>query len=225
MMNDDRESLLSERAYRRIRRMIVSLELAPGSIVRESDLREELDLGRTPIREALLRLSLEKLVTIIPRQGIFVSEITISDLQHLFELRHSLEMMAARLAARRGRPRHWAQMREALAGVVTEDESADNEALVQVDERCHHIMYQASGNQFLERVASMLYTSSLRLWYYFLPQIGDMRGAVIEHAHILEALEAGDGELAAERIEGHIRAFHEEIQAAVGSSSLSEPTR
>lgn len=217
-MNNDRKSLLSEQAYSQIKRMIVSLELQPGSIVRESDLREQLDLGRTPIREALLRLSLEQLVTIIPRQGIFVTEIAVTDLQHLFEVRLSLETLAARLAARRGRDVHWERMGKALDSIQADGEPPDNEMLIELDDRCHRIMYRATGNQFLERTASILYTSSLRLWYYFLSDIGDMKQAVAEHRRILEALEAAREKEAASLIEDHIRAFHEEIQAAIGSA-------
>jgi DNA-binding GntR family transcriptional regulator len=214
-MNNDRETLLSEQAYRQIKRMIISLDLEPGSIVREADLRAQLELGRTPIREALLRLSLEQLVDIIPRQGIFVAQIAINDLQHLFEVRIPLEAMAARLAADRGRPSHWRQMREALAAVDLDSGTASNEQLIEVDEACHHILYRATGNDFLERTATTLYSSSLRLWYYFLSQIGDMRLAVAEHEQMLGALEAADGERAAELMERHIRAFHREIQATM----------
>ncbi|MGA9533543.1 MAG: GntR family transcriptional regulator [Anaerolineales bacterium] len=217
-MNTEREDLLSEQAYRQIKRLIVSLELEPGSIVRESELTETLGFGRTPLREALLRLSLEGLVDIIPRQGIFVAQIAISDLQHLFEVRIPLESLAARLAAARGRARHWQQMREALAAISAATEGVSNTDLIRVDEQCHRIMYQATDNEFLERAATTLYSSSLRLWYYFLSEIGDMREAVVEHELILEALAAGDGERAAILIEKHIRAFHREIQAAIGAS-------
>lgn len=217
-MTDSRESLLSEKAYQRIRRMIVTLELKPGSIVRESDLRNELDLGRTPIREAMLRLSLENLVTIIPRQGIIVTEIAITDLLHLFELRLSLETLAAQLAAQRGSKAHWDEMRAVLAPIMSDGKQASNRELIEVDERCHQIIYRASGNEFLARMASTLYASSLRLWYYFLADIGDMTEAVVEHSRILTALEEGDEQRAPELIEGHIRAFHREIQSAIGTT-------
>ena len=93
---------LSQKAYELIRRRIVDLELLPGAILDEGRLQSELGVGRTPIREALLRLSMERLVTIVPRRGIFVAEIGITDLQQIFEVRILLEAQAARLAARRG---------------------------------------------------------------------------------------------------------------------------
>ena len=86
---------LSQAAYDMIRKKIVSLELAPGEVIDESGLREELNLGRTPIREALQRLSLEQLVTIIPRRGMFVTEIRLTDhsgcLRFGCLLRHKLQ--------------------------------------------------------------------------------------------------------------------------------------
>jgi DNA-binding GntR family transcriptional regulator len=220
-MSQDRGTLLSEQAYRRLKRMIISLELEPGAIVRESALRDQLGLGRTPIREALQRLALEQLIEIIPRQGIFVTRIAINDLKHLFEVRIPLETLAARLAAERGRSAHWAPMEKALGVIDPAPKEFDNEALIQVDEQCHQIIYRASGNEYLARVATTLYSSSLRLWYYFLEDIGDMRDAVAEHRSILEAVKASDADLAGELMERHIRAFHREIQAAIGRQSLS----
>lgn len=206
---------LSEQAYLLIRRKIISLELPPGGIVDEASLKDELGLGRTPIREALLRLSLEKLVTIVPRRGIFVTDIVITDLQRLFEIRLELETLAARLAARRGTERHWLRMDEVLNRLPPADQPADNEILIGVDEMCHRIMYEATENKFLQDTLITLYALSLRLWYYFLSKIGDMRGALEEHRHILEALQMGDEILAGDLIEKHIRAFQVEIQASM----------
>jgi DNA-binding GntR family transcriptional regulator len=211
---------LSEQAYQLIRRKIISLELPPGGIVDEALLKEELGLGRTPIREALLRLSLEKLVTIVPRRGIFVTDIVITDLQRLFEIRLELESLAARLAARRGSEEHWERMEEVLGRLPSEDQPADNEIMIGVDEMCHRIMYEATENKFLQDTLITLYALSLRLWYYFLSKIGDMRGALEEHRRILDALKDGDETLAGELIEKHIRAFQVEIQASMLGESL-----
>ena len=92
---------LSEQAYHQIRKKILTLELAPGTIINEADLRHELGLGRTPIREALLRLAQQKLVTIVPRRGMFVTDIRLEDIRQLFELRLALERLAGQLAAQR----------------------------------------------------------------------------------------------------------------------------
>ena len=90
---------LSEQAYGQLRRMIVRLDFAPGDVLREDALQDTLGMSRTPIREALQRLAREHFVTVIPRRGMFVSGIDVSELGLLFETRSVLEPYAARLAA------------------------------------------------------------------------------------------------------------------------------
>ncbi|NOX63463.1 MAG: GntR family transcriptional regulator [Chloroflexi bacterium] len=204
---------LSRLAYETIKHKIVSLQLPPGSVIDEAALREELDMGRTPIREALQRLAQEKLVTIIPRRGTFVSEIGITDLQRLFEARLVLEPFVVQLAAKRGRPEHWAEMARMLSEM--EGRLGDNEALIALDAACHEIIYEAADNKFLRDSLVALYALSLRLWYYSLSQLGNMEEAVLEHRGILKALQKGDGARAALLMEEHIRTFQEEIQAAM----------
>lgn len=211
---------LSQQAYECIKRKIVSLVLPPGSVIDEPALRQELNLGRTPIREALQRLALEKLVVIVPRRGMFVSEIGLKDLQQLFEVRLTLECLAARYAAQRGSIHHWQKMAAVLAEMPAESEPVDNEILITVDERCHYIMYDAAGNEFLADTLKTMYSLSLRLWYFMLSQIGDMRQAILEHQNILDALKNGDADEAERLMEKHIFAFQEEIQSVM----LSTPT-
>ena len=186
----------------------------------ELSLRTELGLGRTPIREALQRLSMEKLVTIVPRRGTFVTQIGLTDLQRLSEARLVLETQAARLACRRGTQAHWQQMEEVL-DQLDSDAATDNDAMIAADEACHHIMYEAADNEFLQDTLVALYALSLRLWYYAISQIGGMREAVLEHRRILDALRAGDEEQAARLIEEHIQTFHGEIQSVVIGVSAS----
>lgn len=209
---------LSQQAYDSIKQKIITLALPPGAVIDEATLQKELDLGRTPIREALQRLAQEKLVVIVPRRGMFVSEIGIKDLQQLFEVRLTLECLAARYAAQRGTAHHWQKMAAALAGLPPEGEPADNQILITIDEACHCIMYDAAGNEFLANTLKTMYSLSLRLWYYMLPQIGDMRRAILEHQNILYALQDGDADEAARLIEKHIYAFQEEIQSVMLAS-------
>lgn len=205
---------LSHQAYQRIKRKIVTLELSPGAILDEASLQDELGLGRTPIREALRRLALEKLVVIMPRRGMFVSEIGITALQQLFEVRLVLESLAAQLAATRGTGEHWARM-EAVLTDMPEGDETDNLALITVDEACHQIIFEAAGNEFLGDTLNTMYALSLRLWHFSLANIGDMQAAVKEHKRILCALKEGDGNEAARLMEKHIRAFQDEMQSVV----------
>lgn len=205
---------LSKTAYDLIRHKIVSLELAPGDVIDENSLREELDLGRTPIREALQRLALEQLVTIIPRRGMFVTEIRLTDLQRLFEVRVPLEAQSALLAARRGSRQHWDEMQAVLDGIPANGQ-IDNASLMQHDQACHQIMYAAADNSFLTDTLTNLYTLSLRLWYFTLQDMEDIGDAVAQHQAILDALRDGKANKAADLVEKHIRHFQEEIQAVM----------
>ncbi len=201
---------LSQQAYERIRHKIIALDLPPGSVINETALREELGLGRTPIREALQRLALEKLIVIIPRRGTFVAEIGITDLHRLFEARLVLEAFAARLACRRGKEKHWQQMAAVLARADEPD--VDQEQLIAIDEACHEIIYEAADNKFLRDILVSLYALSLRLWYYSLFHIGGMREAVIEHVRIMEQLREHNEDEAARLIVEHIQTFQATIQ-------------
>lgn len=206
------EPTLREQAYHQLRDLIVRLEFAPGDVLREEDLQKQLEIGRTPIREALQRLAREHFVTVIPRRGMFVSGIEVSELSLLFETRTVLEPYAARLAASRGSESLWEAMDEALASVAA---NAAAEDLMAIDRTCHELMWQAAGNRFLTDTLDMLYAQSDRLWHLYLAEVADMSEAVEEHGTILTALRAGDSDQASELIGEHIRVFDAQIRRAV----------
>ncbi|HUJ33636.1 MAG TPA: GntR family transcriptional regulator, partial [Solirubrobacteraceae bacterium] len=93
--------LLADRAYRELRDRLVTLRIAPGAPIDEDLIGRELKMGRTPVREAIKRLALENLVTVFPRRGTFASEINITDLAHISDVRAQLESHAAYRAAER----------------------------------------------------------------------------------------------------------------------------
>lgn len=203
---------LSEQAYTDLRDRIVRLEFAPGDVLREDALQERLALGRTPIREALQRLAREHFITVIPRRGMFVSGIDVSELSMLFETRTVLEPYAARLAAARGTDDHWTRMQGALEAVAN---ATGNEDLMRIDRLGHEIMWEAASNRFLVDTLDMLYAQSDRLWHLYLSDVADMSHAVDEHGEIMDALRASDSERAGDLMEEHIRSFDAQIRAAV----------
>src|SRR5947209_17701297 len=96
--------LLADRAYDELRDRIVTLRIAPGAPIDEDRVGEELGMGRTPVREAIKRLALENLVSVFPRRGTFASEINITDLAQISEVRVQLEGHAAYRGAQRITP-------------------------------------------------------------------------------------------------------------------------
>ena len=210
---------LSEAAYNQLRSMIVRLQFAPGDVLREDDLREQLGIGRTPIREALQRLEREHFVKVVPRQGIFVTGIDVSELSMLFETRSVLEPYAARLAALRGTDESWDAMEEALDRTV---DAADGAELLAIDRTCHEIMWQAAGNRFLIDTLDMLYAQSDRLWHLYLADVADPGHAVEEHVAILNALRSSESDIAASLVDDHVASFDAQIRDAV-TARLTSP--
>ena len=205
---------LSEKAYYLIKEKIITLELSPSSVIDEQSLMGELEVGRTPIREALHRLSAEGLVDIVPRRGIFVANIGITDLQKLVEVRVALVGFCARLAAQRITEEQIAQMKAILQDLEQVQDS-DTKALMTIDERFQALLYQAAHNEFLAETLDRLYAQSLRLWYLALDRLSGVRAAIEQHRGVVEALKAGDGARAEALIQQHISQFQQKIKAAI----------
>jgi DNA-binding GntR family transcriptional regulator len=207
---------LSEKAYHLIKEKIISLELEPLAVIDEQALMDDLGLGRTPIRESLHRLAAEGLVIIAPRRGMFVAEISITDLQKIFEVRMLLEGFCARLAAARVTEGQIAQMEallDELSQVPEGDESGP--ALMSIDEHLHRLMYEAADNEFLADSLDRLHALSMRLWYLVLDRMRDVRESIEEHREIVAMLKAGDGEQAEALVQHHIAQFQQEIKAVL----------
>lgn len=205
---------LSDKAYHLIRRKIITLELPPLSAINEQTLMEDLDLGRTPIREALQRLAAENLVFFAPRRGIFVAEISITDLYKIFELRLVLEGFCAELAAERATPAQLARL-DAVIQELDHVAAGDGKALMAMDEHFHELLYQAADNDFLAEYLRRLHALSLRMWHLVLNRLGNVRGAMEQHLEIADAIKAGDGAEASARLRRHIAEFQREIKAVI----------
>jgi DNA-binding GntR family transcriptional regulator len=208
----------SAEAYARLKAKIISLELPPASPIDENALMEELGLGRTPIREALQRLAHEALVVILPRRGTLVADLNLSDLQKVFELRLELEPFCARLAAERATPEQLAAMEALFAGSDELLQSGDHRQLIQVDHQAHVLLAQAAQNDFLGETLDRLYNHVLRLWYVSLHRVGRLREAIDEHREIFAAVQAHDGERAAQLMRAHVAGFQSEFLSASGPS-------
>src|SRR3979490_1523366 len=119
--SDAEDGTLTDRAYRELEEMIVTLQLSPGTVLSEQALAVRLKIGRTPIREALQRLARDGLVVIMPRRGIMVSEINLRLQLRLLEVRREIERLMASLAAERATPeerREFAEVAEAMLGAA-----------------------------------------------------------------------------------------------------------
>jgi len=205
---------LADQAYHAIRGKIVSLSLAPGTVINERELVGELGIGRTPTREALRRLAREKLVEVYPRRGMFVTGVDVRELARLSEVRLVLEPEAARLAAERATQSDLAELR-GLLDELARDRRRDWRALMELDERVHRGVYRASHNRFLEETLEEYYTLALRIWVSAVHQTGQLHAAVLEHRELLEAIVAGKAATAAELMRGHVAEFERTMRDAL----------
>ena len=200
-----------ERAYLLIRDQIVTLKLAPGSVIEEARLREELGLGRTPIREALQRLAHENLVTFVPHRGTFVSDINLTDLHRLTEVRAEIESYAARLAADRATDGDREQM-QALMAELNAINEADAHPLMRLDQRIHRLVYQATRNAFLQAMLEESFNLSLRIWFLGLDRGVRLKQAVEEHRRLLDAIVSRDADAAESVMRQHVIGFEHAIR-------------
>jgi DNA-binding GntR family transcriptional regulator len=201
----------ADQAYRRIKKRIVTVQMQPGAVIRETQLMTDLELGRTPIREALKRLEAEDLVTSAPHRGMQVAEIGITDLSHMYEVRVELEGLSARLAAERVQPEELVGMR-ALAAEYQGRDRDDLDRLFDLDRRFHMALATASQNRFLLRDIERYYNLSLRIWYLALRRVQPADVDVNAHLEMLDCIALGDGDGAERAMRLHIRHFHTTIR-------------
>ncbi len=188
---------LTDRAYAEIEEMIITLRLAPGSAISESDLSAHLGIGRTPIREALQRLARERLVSIFPRRGIIVTEINVASQLRLLETRRELERLIARSAARRATDDERDRFRALAAAFEAAAKANDDVTFMRIDRDFNVLCSAASHNEFAAGAMSLMHSLSRRFWYLHYKQAADMPLTAKLHADIARAIAAGDEDRAA----------------------------
>lgn len=188
---------LTERAYRDLEELIVTLKLAPGTAVSESALSERLGIGRTPIREALQRLARERLVTILPRRGIIVSEVNIKSQLRLLELRREVERLVARCAARRADEEERARFAELAALFEKSARENDDTTFLRIDREFNELCVAAARNEFASVAMGQMQSLSRRFWYLHYKQAADLPETAHLHADMARAIAEGNPDAAA----------------------------
>ena len=209
------EQSLSDRAYYAIRELIVTLELAPGSVVSERELMEQLGVGRTPVREALRDLARERLVEVFPRRGIFVSGVDVGDIAGLSEVRLVLECKAARLAAERQNDVDREETQALLDELARAAARLGQRGLIDLDQRIHRHVYRCTHIQVLEATLEGYYELTLRILFLALDRVERLGDAIREHREILEAIRDGDAERAETVMQAHIEGFERAMRAVL----------
>ena len=188
---------LTDLAYAHLEELIVTLKLKPGAVVSEGDLSVLTGIGRTPIREALQRLARERLVSILPRRGIIVSEINVKSQLRLLEVRRELERLIARTAARRATAEEREQFRELARMFEKSSKANDDVAFMRTDREFNTLCSAAAHNEFAAGAMSLMHSLSRRFWYIHYKQAADMPLTAKLHADIARAIADGDESRAA----------------------------
>lgn len=212
---------LSGQAYEIIRTAILECRIPPSAIIDERALMKEHGLGRTPIREALLRLSGERLVLFRARQVIQVAPIDASDIRDLYELRLHSERLAARLMLERRTPELVDNLSRCFDKAPTLLAQGRIRDVIGLDFRFHALLYEGACNQFLSTMLRNLFGHSYRLWQMTSRgNVKEMEAIVRSHDPIIDAIRAGDAERLDAEIAEHIASAYDRVISVLRGTTI-----
>lgn len=182
----------AQMAYRILEEMIVTLKLPPGSKISEKALNRSLGFGRTPLREALQRLAIEGTVKILPRSGVIVSDIDVSDQLNMIEVRRELEKIiagrAARLAMEEQR-RVFLKLADNFERAAQED---DENIFIETDREFNSLIIDTAQNKYVAYAVGPIEAQTRRFWYLHFKRFGDLARVSRLHADIARAVAANN---------------------------------
>jgi DNA-binding GntR family transcriptional regulator len=204
---------LADQAFQQLEEMIVTLELAPGAVLSEAGLSARMGIGRTPIREALKRLEIQRLVTSVPRRGLLVREMNVAEHFALLEVMRPLDHLLARKAARWATEDERTALREDAQGILQAAKDGDKHAYLFYDRECDRLVMQAAHNPFAVDALMPLYSHCRRIWCSY-SRMSDLMLSAEKHAALMEAV-ANGGEEEAGRASDALLDFLESFSRSV----------
>ncbi|MGA7671198.1 MAG: GntR family transcriptional regulator [Nitrolancea sp.] len=205
-----------ERAYDELRRMIITHELPPGATIDERELMDQLEIGRTPLREAMLRLAHERLIVRSPRRGAWVSQLSLTDILQLNEARQLVEPPIARLAAEHITPATAEQLRSILQRTEQEVAQRDFATLAVVDLEYHLLLGKLAANDYLTNFSMEINTSLLRYWHLSFRLDDSAQVWYESHSELVECIARGDVDAAAAEAQAHIDSYRKRMRRFMG---------
>ncbi|GGE04961.1 GntR family transcriptional regulator [Aureimonas endophytica] len=210
---------MAERTYVRLRESIINTELPPGTLLKEGELMERLDVGRTPVREALQRLQRDGFVFVSARRGTFVSRINMHDLTAVYEARAKIESWATRLAAERLREPEREEAQRLIAKLRNVTGPLDLKDTLALDRQVHRFIYRAAKNPYLFETLEHYHNLSLRILHVtvrtFPSLLSSLGHVLIEQIQMLEAVCAGDADEAERIALDHVQRFEVEVRKVI----------
>ncbi len=211
----DTNATLTDRVYRRLRGAIIDMNIyGDGADLRldERSMADQLNVSRTPLREALTRLERDGLIEIRPRRGVFVVRKTLDDILQMIIAWAALESMAARLAAARATDRQIARLRQHAMDNSKSSSHADLGEYSGANIRFHQMILEMSGCALLADMADGLFLHIHAVRRRALAEDGRATRSVVDHMGIIEALERRDPDEAAHLVRIHTMRLHDHVQ-------------
>ncbi len=186
------EASLSNQAYSQIEEMIVTMQLAPETPVSEAQLSAFLGIGRTPIREAIQRLSREHLVSIVPKRGIFISDLNTQKQLRVLETRRELERLICKKAAKRASPEERKKLERLAKDFRKAAKEKDETLFRKADKELNDLTILAARNEFAAAAMSPLHRMSRRFWFGHFHQFAEVTEMANFHRAIASAIAKGN---------------------------------
>ncbi|WP_226366857.1 GntR family transcriptional regulator [Pseudonocardia sp. ICBG162] len=207
---------LADKAYTVIRDRLIMLDIPPMTAIDDVALAKSLEVGRTPVREALKRLEIDRLVVSYPRRGTFATGVDITDLAYISEIRVQLEPLAARRAAEYAGPTTRADLAE-LADTIDRIDvrTLDRDELMRWDLQVHRTIYEAAANPHLEDTLIRYDNLATRIFCLFLDRMTHFDQHVGEHSGLLRAIAGQQADEAADRARAHVIGFEKAVREVV----------
>ncbi|HWV83446.1 MAG TPA: GntR family transcriptional regulator [Hyphomicrobiaceae bacterium] len=205
-----RVETLTEQAYNRLEEMIVTLQLAPGAVLSEQALANEIGIGRTPVREALQRLAHEGLVQVLPRKAIIVTDTDPRRQLLVLEVRRELERLLARTSAERATDAERTRFLALADGMVVAANANDDIAFMRLDREMNGLLIEAAHNEYASRSMRFLNGHSRRFWYLHYKEAADLPKCARLHADEARAIAKGHGAramAAADKLLDYVESF------------------
>ncbi len=206
-----RAATAASRIYSDLRVELVSLERRPGEAISEAQIALSYGVSRTPVREAILKLSDEGLLEIYPQSGIFVSRIPIAALPEAILIRKALEETTARLAAERATSSQILALQSVLERQREASAAGDIDTFHQADELFHATVADVAGHPGIWKFIQQVKVHVDRYRRLTLPQQGRIPKVIAEHEAVLTAIEAHDPERARRSMEAHLESLLDNI--------------
>ena len=201
----------SEVVYHDLRQQIISMALPPGTPIVEKDITQRYGISRTPVREAVLRLSEERLVDVVPKSGTFVSRIPLAVLREALVARRALEEATVRAATARATESQIMQLRAIIQRQRETADAGDEEAFHLADEEFHAGIAAAGRLAGIWELIQQVRVQVERYRRLTLPQQGRMQRVVKEHAAVLDAIARRDADAAVARMTDHLNKLRLDI--------------